>query len=212
MKNLLLLFFLIIIGCGSVPSIRPSGEGEKCITFSAGGPVTEIYDMTMPIPYSVLRYRWGMNDVTDIHIGFHTTMAIMGNIAIDGGITRQFARQSGWKPAFSAEGSIYGFYHYSEFSSIRIFPEISLIGSYNIKNRSELFYFGLQNMIQYTDPFLVFVPLIGVEVPFWNRLIVNIETKWYGPIEKSDNRAVDYDFRPFNYGALGFVGGLSFRF
>lgn len=210
-KIVITLLCICIVGCGTVPSVRPIGTGEKSVTLSSGGPVTEIYDITMPIPYSVLRYRQGINDNTDFHLGIHTTMAILGNLGVDFGLTKQITEQSGWKPSFAVEGSIYGFYHFNEFSSIRAYPEISFIGSYNIWD-NRIMYFGVQNMIQFTEPYIVTAPFIGFELPFGNHFILNLETKWYGPSEESEDRVVDYNYKPFGYGALGFVWGASYKF
>jgi hypothetical protein len=89
MKKFVLILFLCIIGCGSVSSVRPIGAEEKAVTLSSGGPVTEIFGITMPLPYSVLRYRQGLRNNTDLHIGIHPTMAILGNLGIDVGLTKQ---------------------------------------------------------------------------------------------------------------------------
>lgn len=195
-----------------MPSIRPIGVGKKSITLSSGGPITEIYDITMPVPYSVLRYRQGLNEDTDLHIGIHPTMAILGNLGVDFGLTKQITEQSGWKPSFALGGSVYGFYHFNETSSIRAYPEISIIGSYNLGHRRKVLYFGAQNMIQFAQPYLVSAPFIGLELPFGNHFILNLETKWYGPTEESEDRVVDYNFKPLGYGALGFVWGASYKF
>ena len=212
MKKIVIILCLGIIGCGTVPSVRPIGKGNKSIALSSGGPITPIYEIKMPIPYTVLRYRQGLTEYTDFHVGVHPTMALLGNVATDIGLTKHIVHQSGWSPSLSLEGSIYGFYHYNELSSIRVYPEISLIGNYKRKNRGETLYFGVQNMVQFARPYLVSVPLIGLELPLWKSFILNLETKWYAPSEESEDRVVDYTIKPFGHGALGFVWGISYKF
>ncbi len=201
--------YLITIGCGTVASVRPVGKDDSALVFSIGGPVTPIYDINIPAPYTVLRYRRGWNETTDFHIGIHPTMAAFGNLALDAGATKHFLKQSQWIPALAIEGSIYGFYHVGETSSLRIYPEFSLTGSYRLSERNHLFYLGTHAMVQYVDPYVIFVPYIGFEIPFGNQLVLNLETKWYAPHEDSENRIVDYAIKPWNYGALGFTCGLS---
>jgi hypothetical protein len=212
MKRFVIILCLWVIGCGSVSSVRPIGMEEKSVTLSSGGPVTEVFGITMPLPYSVLRYRQGLSDNTDLHIGIHPTMAILGNLGIDVGLTKQLMGQSGWRPAFVLGGSVYGFYHFNETSSIRAYPEISMVASYNLGSRREVIYFGAQNMIQFSEPYLISVLLVGSEIPFGNHFILDLETKWYAPVEESEKRVVDYSITPAGHGVIGFVFGLSYKF
>lgn len=209
---LFVAILLGIIGCGTVASVQPIGKGHSSLAFSSGGPVASVFDISMPMPYSVLRYRRGLNESTDIHFGIHPTMLVLGNLGVDVGITRHFVPQSGIRPALSVETSVYGFFHMSEFSSIRAYPEITVIGCYRLSERSHAFYFGSHTMIQFAHPYFILAPFIGFEIPFGRKIILNLETKWYAPHEESEDRVVDYTLRPFNYGALGFVWGISYKF
>ncbi len=209
---LLIAVLLGSIGCGTVASVRPIGKGKSSLAFSSGGPVAPIFDINMPVPYTVLRYRRGLNETADVHLGIHPTMMILGNIGIDFGLTQYIVPQYGWRPALSLTGSIYGFYHMNELSSIRVYPEITLVGSYQLSDRQHTFYFGTHTIAQLARPYIVFAPLIGFEIPFGKKLVFNIETKWYAPSEESEDRVVDYTIRPLKYGAVGFVWGLSYKF
>lgn len=209
---LLTVIYISTTGCGTVASVRPIGARNSALTFSMGGPVIPIYDISSPAPYSVLRYKRGLNANTDIHFGFHPTMAALGNLSIDAGITKHLGDESGWRPALAVEGSIYGFYHIGESSSIRVYPELSLTGSYKLSQRRHLLYFGTHTMYQTVSPHVIFAPFIGFEIPFGRKFIFNIETKWYAPHEESENRVVDYTIKPWNQGALGFMLGLTLSF
>ncbi len=211
-KYLILVSYLIFISCGTVSSVCPLGRGKSALTVSSGGPVTEIFGIKMPIPYSVVRYRRGMTDNTDLHFGIHTTMLVMGNIGLDFGMTKQFILQSGWRPATSLELSIYGFYHMHKLNTIRAFPSLSLIGHYQLTELKHTLYWGAQGIFQYTSPILIVALVFGGEIPTGKRVLVNLETKWYAPNEPSEKRVVDYELKPFDYGAIGFVWGLSYKF
>ncbi len=209
---LLIAVLLGSLGCGTVASVQPIGKGHSSLAFSSGGPVAPVFDINMPMPYSVLRYRRGLNESTDLHFGIHPTMLVLGNLGVDVGITRHFVHQSGIRPALSIATSVYGFLHMSEFSSIRAYPEITAIGCYRLSKHAHAFYFGSHVMIQFARPYFILAPLIGFEIPFGNRIILNLETKWYAPHEESKDRVVDYTLRPLNYGALGFVWGITYKF
>jgi len=211
-KAIAVILCLGVAGCGTLPSVRPIGKGKESITLSTGGPVTVIYDITMPVPYAVLRYRRGLTEDRDFHAGIHPTMLLFGNLGIDAGLTKHVMHQAGWKPSLCLEGSIYGFYHAHEFSSIRAYPEFSVVGSYRRGGGGQILYFGIQNMMQLSRPYLVSAPLVGLELPFGSRFVLNSEAKWYGPVEQSDRRSVDYSYRPLGQGAIGFVFGGSYKF
>lgn len=215
-SRMLVIFFLAMLclglfQCGTVASVRPLGTGKSSITFSSGGPVAPVFDISMPLPYTVFRYRRGINKSTDVHGGIHTTMLILGNLGLDVGITKHVVSQLGLRPALCIEASIYGFYHMHELSSVRVYPALSLIGSYQFANQRHAVYFGNQTMMQFTSPYVVLAPLIGFEFSIGRKLLLNLETKWYAPTEESERRAVDYSIKPLDYGALGFVWGLSYR-
>jgi hypothetical protein len=209
---LLIVLLFGMIGCGTVASIRPIGKGKSSLTFSSGGPVVPAFGIDMPIPYAVLRYRRGLNENTDFHFGSHITPLIFADLGMDVGITKHILPQCGWRPALSLGGSLYGFLHTEEFSSMRVYPEISVIGSYLLSRRGLALYFGTHNMMQLDSPYLILAPFLGFEIPIGSKLGINLEAKWYAPTEDSKNRPVQYTFRPSYYGALGFVWGLSYKF
>lgn len=202
--------FIASVYCGTVASVRPIGKDRSSLTFCSGGPVAPVFDIQMPIPYSVLRYRRGLNETTDFHCGIHPTMMVLGNFAVEVGMTKLLVTQNGVRPALAVEGSVYGFMHAFDISTARAYPEIGMVASYSLSGRGHLVYFGLQNIIQYDEPYWIFAPLVGVELPF-GRFNVNLEAKWYAPTERSDNRIVDYTLIPTDQGAIGFVWGLSYR-
>lgn len=213
-RTFVLVLFMcsFIFGCGTVPSVRPIGKGERAVTLSSGGPITKISGITMPIPYAVARYRQGVSEKMDVHVALHPTMLLLANLGIDIGVTRRLVQPSGWRPSVSLEGSIYGFYHHPELSSIRAYPELTVLSSYETGWRRQLLYFGVQNMFQASRPYIVSVPLVGFETPFFGRIVLNAEGKWYAPMEGSDDRAVDYTVRPLDHGALGMALGATYRF
>ncbi|MBE0432592.1 hypothetical protein IBX73_03895 [candidate division WOR-3 bacterium] len=206
------LLCFIFLSCGTVASVKPMGAGHRLLAFSAGGPVAPVYDINMPLPYAVLRYRFGLNDATDFHAGLHPTMALFQDLGVDVGLTKHFVRNSGARPGFSAGLSLYGFYHFADASSARLYPDLTLIATYDVSKRFRVFYFGFESMFQFTKPFVVPVFLAGGEFGLGDRLVLDLEARWYAPTESGDDRVVDYTITPFGQGAVGFVIGLSYAF
>jgi hypothetical protein len=207
---LLMCVIVASVHCGTVAAVRPIGKDRSSLTLCSGGPVAPVFDIQMPIPYSVLRYRRGLNENTDFHCGIHPTMMVLGNVALEVGITKLLVNQNRWRPALAVEGSVYGFWHVPDLSTTRAYPEIGLVASYSLSRGGHLVYFGMQNIIQYDEPYWIFAPLLGVELPL-GRFNISLEAKWYAPTEQSDNRIVDYTLIPADQGAIGFVWGLSYR-
>jgi hypothetical protein len=208
---LVLSICILIIHCGTVSSVKPLGSGNKAVVFSAGGPVAPVYDMNIPLPYSVLRYRSGLNSSTDFHIGIHPTMALFGNLGIDAGFTRHFMRSRGLVPGLSAGFVLYGFYDFADLNHLRAYPELSVIFSYDIGRSDHVVYMGGQTMLQFAEPYVVPAVITGGEFSLGKNLILSLETRWYAPTESSDDRVVDFRFRPFDQGAVGFVVGLGYK-
>lgn len=202
----------IFLACGTVASVKPMGTGNKALTFSVGGPVAPVYDINMPLPYSVLRYCHGLNANTDAHVGIHPTMGLFGNIGLDVGLTRHFMRNLGWRPGVSAGVSLYGFYDFEELDNARLYPELTLIFTYDVSQRVPVIYFGFENMFQFTKPYFIPVCLVGSEFALSNRWTLGLEARWYAPTESGDDRVVDYVITPVGQGALGFALGVMYSF
>lgn len=207
-----LVLCCIFVACGTVASVKPMGAGNKSLTFSAGGPVAPIYGIKMPLPYSVLRYRFGLNNDTDVHIGLHSTIALLGDLGLDVGLTKHFVRNIGLRPGVSAGVSLYGFYHFAEAGSTRLYPELGLLLTYDVSERVRVIYVGVENMFQFTEPYVIPACLLGIEFALGNRLAISTETRWYAPTQSGDDRVVDYTITPFKQGAIGFVVGVCYDF
>ncbi len=202
---------LLLLQCGTVSSVKPAGAGNKSFVLSAGGPVAPVYDMEIPLPYSVLRYRLGLEGNTDLHVGIHPTMALFGNLGVDAGITRHFARSLGLRPGFSAGFALYGFYDFGEVGHMRFYPELSVLFTYDILNSRHVLYGGAQSMIQFSEPYVVPAFMLGGEISLGRRYALTLETRWYAPFESGDDRVVDFTLTPFGRGALGFVLGFGYQ-
>ncbi|KPK71979.1 hypothetical protein AMJ87_06115 [candidate division WOR_3 bacterium SM23_60] len=203
---------LCCLSCGTVASVRPLGQGRKAVSFSFGGPVTSVYDVDVPVPYSVIRLTYGLSKDTDLHFGVHPTMSLLANAGIDIGLSKHLTTESGLRPALCLGASLYGFCHINEFSSARVYPGISLIGSYAFFRSHNLLYFGAHALMQFTAPYVILAPLVGTEVPLGEKFAINAEALWYAPTEASKDRVVDYTLRPFDHGAAGFAAGVSYVF
>ena len=76
--HLIFLSLLVLTGCGTVSTVRPLPAGERALAFSLGGPITTLPGIAdVPLPYTTLRYRWGIADNLEGHVGIHPTMIMI---------------------------------------------------------------------------------------------------------------------------------------
>lgn len=206
-----LLLFALLAGCGTVAAVRPLQLGESALALSVGGPVARVAGLDIPLPYPVLRYRYGLSDNTGLHAGIHLMPAAMGVIGLDAGYSYHFLRQSGWIPSAGATAGLAIFIKPGAIDQ-RVFPTLDANASWLLGDRT-LAYLGCQSMYQFSDtPYVVLAPLIGAEVRVARRLSLGLETKWYAPTEPTNPRIVDYRLPIAGKGAVGFNLGVNYRF
>lgn len=203
-------------GCGSITSVRPVGQGKQSLSFAVGGPFADYFGGSKPIPYGLVRYRRGLTEKTDLYASYHLTPAILGILGLDVGMARQFVAQKGTQPAVNIGGGLNFFmlaYDTShalkpDLSSFRAFPQLYVIGSYSLKQH--LVYFGADNMLQWTNPYIISVFVLGEEYR-WSRLFrTTLETRWYAPWENSTFRTVNYTAPIQKHGDIGIILGFNF--
>jgi hypothetical protein len=209
LKKLFLLAPLVfLIYCGSVATVRPLDVNQRAFSLSLGGPVAEVpFIATLPIPYSVLRYRWGILDRLEGHIGLHLTTMLYGAAGVDAGLSYGILEQKGAIPYLCAGINptmwINPFYEAAGFR-----PEAELTASWNLSDMV-LIYTGAQAFFQLEEPYVPFAPMLGTEVVIGNTVGLTLEAKWYAPLENSRYRVVTYPLSPGEQGALGMVLGIT---
>lgn len=208
----LLAAVLLAAGCGTVSAVRPLRRDQSAVALSVGGPVALVSGNDMPLPYAVLRYRYGVNDRFGLYCGGHLIQAAMGNIGFDGGFSYHFLEQDGLVPAAGASAGIVALLKPGSGGETAVFPQADLTASWLAGNRS-LTYCGLQTIYQFNaKPYVALAPFIGEEVRLFQSLSLALEAKWFGAGEPTEPRTVDYTMPLFGSGAVGFVLGVNWQF
>lgn len=208
LKRFCLVPLVFLIGCGSVATVRPLDVNERAFSLTLGGPVAEVPGMaTLPIPYSVLRYRWGILDRLEGHVGFHLTTMFFGATGIDAGLSYGILEQRGAIPYLCA-GVNPTMWVNPFYEGVGFRPEAEFTASWNLSDHA-LVYTGAQAFFQLEEPYAPFAPLVGTEVVVGNTVGLTLEVKWYAPLENSRYRVVAYPLSPGEQGALGAVLGIT---
>lgn len=172
-----IISLLAFIGCGVTQPVRtiPEHATESLVSF--GGPVIPMDGFAIPAPYLNLGIAHGVtNDVTVIGT-MHLTALLFKNIGLDAGAAATLVRENEGVPHITAIGRMYLFWDVIRSNNPRLFPMVSLIGSFSTGDRS-LFYFGADNLYQIHAPDYIIAPLAGYQFPISGKTVMQIETKW----------------------------------
>ena len=201
---------LALSRCGTVTAVTPLYRGESALAVSVGGPVTNVADLKIPLPYAVARYRYGLSDQAGLYAGGHLLTAGFSVVGIDLGFSYHFLKQSGWVPCVGASAGLAVFIEPG--GEEAMFPQLDATASYRLGDRFTT-YFGAQSMYQFSrTPYVVFAPLVGGRFRLGRSLSVGLEAKWYAPTEPTEPRNVHYPLGVANHGAIGFVLGADWQF
>lgn len=200
---------ILLIGCGSVATVRPLEPEERALSFSVGGPVATLPGIAdVPLPYSVLRYRWGILNRLEGHVGVHTTMAFFRTLGVDVGLSYLLLDQKKWQPALCVGVNPTAWINPFNPDGVGARPEAEAAASWYLSPQL-LLYIGAQAFFQLEEPYVPWAALIGTEVRIGKAIGLGIEVKWYAPLENSDFRVVNFPLSPADQGALGVVLGVS---
>jgi len=168
---------LYAAGCGVTQPVRALEDKEVRVTASFGGPVVPSSVPTVVIPYGIIGAMVGVSERVTVTGNLHIPLAALATFGIDGGAAVRLARENGSVPEVTAKGAALLLTDFKP-GSLRLFPEISVNGSYSI-GESVLGYAGLENMFQFTgSEHFFFGPFAGMEVRLSRRFALQGEAKW----------------------------------
>jgi hypothetical protein len=165
---------------------------------------------SIPLPYTVVRYRYGLSDKAGLFAGGHLTAAALGVIGTDLGFSYHFLEQKAFVPAVGASASLLILIQPGRNEAM--FPQADLTASYLWGDRY-LFYFGSHSVYQLNEqPAVTLAPFVGGSLKLGRVWSLSLESKWYAPSEPTHPRNVNYLLPIANHGAVGFALGLNFDF
>ena len=174
-----ILSFSILLwtGCGITQPVRVIEEGETKIISSLGGPIVPVGNITIPLPYLNAGILYGAKPNLTVIANTHITALLYKDVGIDGGIATRLFPEKGIRPEITFNGRMYFFWDAFRGNSVRVFPMGSLTASYQIDERS-LLYFGGDDLYQMAPSEMFITPFIGYSFPISDNMIIQIESKW----------------------------------
>jgi hypothetical protein len=174
---LLLCLACGVSSCSVTQPVRVLDEGTTQAAISLGGPFVPFGRMAVPTPYLNVGLMHGYTENVTLTTDLHATMALLKNAAVDAGAAVRLARQKGWAPEITAKGQLYLFSDLEMIRNARIFPVVSVNGSY-LLNKAALLYAGLDQMFQFDKPNYFVAPFAGTQFALSDRWSMDVEFKW----------------------------------
>ena len=166
-----------ISSCSVTQPVRVIDEGATQAAISLGGPFVPFGGMAVPAPYFTVGLMRGYTKDVTLMTNLHATMALLKNAAVDAGASIRFLHQDGSVPEITAKGQLYIFSDLERIKNARIFPVVSVNGSY-LLGTSTLLYAGADQMVQFDKPNYFIAPFAGTQFPLSKRWSIDVEIKW----------------------------------
>lgn len=155
MKNIYLFLILVptlllISSCAPSRYVRTLEKGEKHVSGSLGGAVTNIGGITFPVPMTNLNIGYGIKDDLTLHGSIYTTALIFKTVQIDIGATKRLYQADSNKifiPNISGSFTLNNWNDWNE-GAFDILPQLDLNAYWNYgSSRQHYFYIGNSNWI-----------------------------------------------------------------
>lgn len=198
------------VGCGHVAAVRPVPKGALQPELSFGGPMAEVGGLgSVPLPLSTLGARYGIAEKFDLSAHVHLTSLAFGVAGLDVGSTYLALPEQGAIPALSVGGRLYGFTDVDFLGGPRAYVELSGSASYLVQQMVQP-YLSTSVLFQFAGG-LPLVSVAGGAELILGNFGLTAEARWYAPYANSRYMVVDW-WSMGNLGAVGFIGGLRYRF
>lgn len=173
----ILICFSLVSGCGVTQPVRPIEEGTTQLAASFGGPIIPFAGIAIPVPYLNIGALYGYKPNMSLYGNVHVTTMLFKNVGLDAGFAARLLPEKGIRPEVTVNGRGYFFWDAIRGSTMRFYPMGTVTGSYATGENS-LFYFGADNLYQFTTADLFVSPFVGYSFPLTEQTIMQIETKW----------------------------------
>lgn len=215
--RLLLATLLLTTGCTTVHGVRPVGKGAVAVEGELGGPLTEVYDLPIPLPLSSVGATWGATDALDVHASVHPSpLLFFGVFMADAGASYQLFPPEGPRPRLMGDLTLLAGGGDNEpgepKGGFRLFVQPTVTASWDWGR-------GDQHSV-YTAVGVLTQPFPGVHaVPQWavgNRwaagdFLATTEVGWIAPWASTEDLAPNY-LTPGHLGAVAVRLGAGWRF
>lgn len=210
MKNWLFLFVLcVFFSCSPGRYIQPLKKKQQAVNLSLGGPLIKYGNATIPVPFLVANYGYGVDSNLTTFGSVNITSALFGNLQLELGATLQLLSPKRYTIGLSVTPTANIIYRNKQ--SFKFYPEIAVNAFYPYGKRKNYFYAGIDNWFEpaqkraYDEPqthHWFFSPQIGHNFS-GQKWDVQLEVKIMAPNISNKGFVVEYQTPFQSHGALG---------
>lgn len=195
----LILLCLLFIGCAAHTNLEPVGANRVNINSSVGGPIIEIFDTNMPIPYLTTGINYGVSDRVNLDANLHLLPLAYEIFGLDVGTTFFPILNDGLIPTVGIQSRYLILSSFKENVKVRIraYPVVS--GSAAWAAGEGLLYSGMDVTLPQTSldyykygPQLILSPFAGYRWEIGQDFRLFTELKLHAANHLSDLMAVNY--------------------
>ena len=212
--------YLTLFSCTPSRFVNTLPEGETQVGFSLGGPMQNLFGLTIPTPYSSVVVGHGLRDDITLYGGLHTTALVFNTLQTDLGVTKRLYQSDSsqlWIPDVSGSFTLNTLLEMKD-GAFDLFPQIDLNAVWKYgENKNNFFYLGVSNWFDLSknkahnepkDNPIIFNPHIGNT---WqkNKWSLTVEYKVMGLMESNQDIVVSYAKWHGKYSAPGIFIGCS---
>ena len=212
--------YLTLFSCTPSRFVNTLPEGETQVGFSLGGPMQNLFGLTIPTPYSSVVVGHGLKDDITLYGGLHTTALVFNTLQTDLGVTKRLYQSDSsqlWIPDVSGSFTLNTLLEMKDVA-FDLFPQIDLNAVWKYgENKNNFFYLGVSSWFDLSknkahaepkDNPVIFNPHIGNT---WqkNKWSLTIEYKVLGLMESNQDIVVSYAKWHGKYSAPGIFIGCS---
>lgn len=210
---------VLLSGCMASRAVAPLDAGQHGVTLSLGGPFVQFGGAPVPVPFTHLGYRYGIDGHTNVHAGLQvSTPLLVGVAAFDVGIARELLTAQGPRPRLMLEYTTT--FAVGDASSgpapggFRFFQDLALVATWDLParegRRPHRIYLGADAFMGVGPSFgAVVTPFLGTELRASKTVGVQLELDWHAPFTRTTFVAPVW-YGPGDQGVVGAKLALTF--
>lgn len=210
------LGLLLSTGCATTRALAPLDKGQHGVNISLGGPFVEFSGAPVPLPFTALGYRYGIDGKTDVHAALYPSSAVLVGVAAwDIGVSRQLLEAAGGRPRIMIDATTYWQVgdngQGGDPAAFRFFLTPSVVFTWDIGRPKHRVYVGAELFFQ-PAPTVHALPslMLGTELQASREVGIQLELGWSGFHRNTNVGAVTW-IGPGDIGAIAARLGVNVR-